>query len=124
MAGGFPGGPPPGSGHPRRVAERSSSKLPDLLRVQPTSAPWWRRALYVVGAVLAFAAGIAGWVIPVLTGIPFWVAGFVLLAMASQRTRHVINALERRLPEKWRLGLRRGLKKVPNRRLRKAVNAQ
>ena len=96
-------------------------ELPALLRKRPAPPPW-RRVLYLVGAVLAFAAGIAGWVIPVLTGLPFWVGGFVLLAMASQGTRHAINALERRLPESWRRRLRRRIKKVPSRRVKAAVN--
>jgi hypothetical protein len=100
----------------------STSKLPDLLRPRPQPAPAWRRVLYILGAVLAFVAGIAGWVVPLMTGIPFWVAGFVLLAMASQRTVRAINALERRLPESWRRRLRRAIAKIPIRRLRDAVN--
>jgi hypothetical protein len=105
------------------VAERGPpSELPRLLRIRRDPAPWWRRALYVGGAALAFAAGIAGWVIPVLTGLPFWIAGFVLLAMASQRVRHAINAAERRLPLKWRRGLRDRLRRIRSPRLRATVN--
>jgi hypothetical protein len=97
-------------------------ELPDLLRTGRSSAPPWRRALYLAGAVLAFAAGIVGWLVPVVTGVPLWIAGFVLLAMASQRAVRAVNALERRLPERWRRRLRRGIAKVPIRRLRSRVN--
>jgi hypothetical protein len=100
---------------------RSEAELPDLIRDREP-APVWRRVLYGLGAGLCFAAGIAGWVIPVVTGIPFWVGGFVLLAMASQRTRHAINAGERKLPPRWRTKLRTALGKVKSRRLRGALN--
>jgi hypothetical protein len=56
-----------------------------------------------------------------VTGLPFWVAGLVLLALSSRVAVRVLNGGERRLPERWRLGLRRALAKVPVRRVRKAV---
>jgi hypothetical protein len=83
--------------------------------------PKRRRILYLGGAILAFAAGIAGWLVPIVTGIPFLIAGVVLVAMASRRSARVVNAVERRLPHSWRRALRRGARKVPIRRLREAV---
>jgi hypothetical protein len=96
--------------------------LPDLLKQKHASRPMWRRVLYVVLAVLCFVLGLAGWVIPVVTGIPFLIAGFVLLAFASDRAVGWINRLEGRLPESWRRGLRRAIVKVPLKSLRESVN--
>jgi hypothetical protein len=95
--------------------------IPDLLRTDRKPAPLWRRGLYLLGAALAFVAGIVGWLVPVVTGIPFWIAGIVLLAVAVPKTAHVLNALERKLPDRLRRGLRRGIAKVPIKRLREAV---
>jgi hypothetical protein len=60
--------------------------------------------------------------VPVVTGIPFWIAAIILLALASPRTARATNSLERRLPHSWRHTLRRGIVKVPIRVLREAVN--
>jgi hypothetical protein len=91
---------------------RLNQKLPDLLR---TSAPppLWKRVLCVIGAVILFALGIVGWLIPVVTGIPFYVLGLVLLGMSSQRVRTWINHAERRLPIHWRRRLRTTLRRLP-----------
>jgi hypothetical protein len=60
--------------------------------------PLWKRVLCVIGAVILFALGIVGWLIPVVTGIPFYALGLVLLGISSQRVREWINHAERRLP--------------------------
>jgi hypothetical protein len=106
---------------PPRPPAPDEAPLPELLRPRRKKVPVWRRVLYGVGAALAFVAGIVGWLVPVVTGIPFWIAGLVLLALAVPRTTAVLNALERRLPERVRRGLRRGIAKVPIRSLREAV---
>jgi len=95
---------------------------PDLLREQKHHRPLWVRVLCFAGAVIFFVLGIVGWLIPVLTGIPFYVAGLALLALASDRARHLINRLERRLPRRLRWALRRGLAHIPSERLRRLVN--
>jgi hypothetical protein len=75
-----------------------------------------------VGAgVLLLAGGVVGWLIPVMTGIPFLVAGAVVLGLATRRGASVVNALERRLPERWRRKLRRGVAKVPSKTVRESV---
>jgi hypothetical protein len=102
--------------------EPPSAELPDLLRPRTEPIAPWKRILFLTGGVLAVVAGLAGWLVPVVTGIPFWIAGIVLLAMASERTARLVNSLERRLPESWRRKLRRGIVKVPIRKLREAVN--
>jgi hypothetical protein len=104
------------------VPERPCDELPDLLRPREEPVAPWKRVLYVFGGILAIIAGLAGWLVPVVTGVPFWIAGIVLLAMASERTAQMINSRERRLPESWRRKLRRGIEKVPVRRLREAIN--
>ena len=45
----------------------------------------------------------------------------MLLALSSRAAVHAINAGERRLPESWRRAVRRGLSKVPSKRVRAAV---
>src|SRR5688572_1738620 len=102
--------------------EPPSAELPDLLRPRAEHIAPWKRMLFLTGGILAIVAGLAGWLVPVVTGIPFWIAGIVLLAMASERTARLVNALERRLPESWRRKLRHGIVKVPIRKLREAVN--
>jgi Flp pilus assembly protein TadB len=91
--------------------------LPDLLKKTARRRPLWQRVLLVAGAVLAFLAGIVGWLIPAVTGLPFYVVGFVLLAMASTRVRLWINRVERRLPHRWRQRLRNGVRKIPSKKL-------
>jgi hypothetical protein len=95
---------------------------PDLLREPEHHRPFWMRVLYFAGAGIFFVLGIVGWLIPVLTGIPFYVAGLALLALASDRARHLINRLERRLPRRLRWALRHGLAHIPSKRLRRLVN--
>jgi hypothetical protein len=96
-------------------------ELPDLLAPRQTKRPVWLRVLCLIGALLFFILGIAGWLIPVITGIPFYVAALVLLGMASDRARGWINSLERKLPNRWRWNLRRGLHKLPSEKIHAAV---
>ena len=60
-----------------------------------------------------FALGVVGWLIPVITGIPFYAAGLVFLGLASVRTRRFINRMERKLSETTRRRMRRIIGKVP-----------
>ena len=75
----------------------SSPPLPDLLREQDARHPVWLRLIFLAAAVVCLAAGLVGWLIPVITGIPFYAAGLVFLGLASDRVRRWINRLERRL---------------------------
>jgi len=95
---------------------------PDLLREPEHHRPLWMRVLCFAGAGIFFVLGLVGWLIPVLTGIPFYVAALALLALASDGARHLINRLERRLPRRLRWALRRGLAGVPSDWLRRLVN--
>lgn len=78
----------------------------DLIADQP-DRPAWKRVLLISGGVLFLLLGIVGWLIPVVTGIPFYVVGLLMLGFGSKRCAVWVNALDRRLPSRWRHLLRR-----------------
>lgn len=80
--------------------------LPDFIAEDGRRRGVIVRAALLVGALLMFALAILLWLTPVLTGIPFWILGFVLLGMMSRRSARWINRQERRLPHRLRLLLR------------------
>jgi hypothetical protein len=84
--------------------------MPPFLALGRERVAWKRVALLAAAAVLAIL-GVAGWLVPVVTGIPFYVAALVCAGMASDRVAGRINAAERRLPRRWRLFLRRLVRK-------------
>ena len=92
--------------------------LPDLIEPQPTRRPLWFKLLCVAGAAVMFALGVVGWLLPVVTGVPFYVLGLVLLGMASDRVRRWINRAERRLPHRAGRALRDALARLRARRPR------
>jgi hypothetical protein len=100
----------------------SSPPLPDLLREQDGRHPFWLRVIFLAAALVCLAAGVVGWLIPVVSGIPFYAAGLVFLGLASDRTRRFINRLERRLAERTRRRARRLLARVPGAWLRRLVH--
>jgi hypothetical protein len=100
----------------------SSPPLPDLLRAQDGRHPFWLRIIFLGAALVCFAAGVVGWLIPVVTGIPFYAAGLVFLGLASDRTRRFINRLERRLAESTRRKIRRLIARVPGAWVRNLVH--
>jgi hypothetical protein len=89
--------------------------LPDLLAPHDKKRPAWVRVACFTGAFVFFLLGMVGWLIPVVTGIPFYLVAVVLLGMASDGVLDEINRLERKLPYRWRRGLRRALGKIPSR---------
>jgi hypothetical protein len=101
---------------------KSSPPLPDLLRDQDGRHPLWLRMIFLGAALVCFAAGVVGWLIPVVTGIPFYAAGLVFLGLASDRTRRFINRLERRLAESTRRKIRRLIARVPGAWIRNLVH--
>ena len=80
--------------------------LPDLISLEGPQRGVWKRIGLVSASVAFFALGIVGWLIPVMTGIPFHVLGLVTLGMASKPVARLINRWERRLPHRLRLLLR------------------
>ena len=79
---------------------------PWLDEERPTAHPLLR-VVYLLAGIVCMALGVVGWLVPVITGIPFYLAGAWLLSLASVRARHAINALEARLPYSLRRKLRR-----------------
>lgn len=65
------------------------------------------RVALVAAAIVFFLLGILGWLVPVVTGVPFYALGLIALGMASRRVGRWINAWERKLPHKLRRALRR-----------------
>jgi len=100
----------------RSTAWGESTPLADLLQPHTTARSRWLRACCLAGAGVFFLLGLLGWLIPLVTGIPFYVVALLLLGAASDRARRWINKTERRLPDDWRLALRRALAKVRGRR--------
>ena len=99
----------------------TSAPMPDLLR-RLSNRPWWHSVFYLVGAIVCFALGVVGWLVPVVTGLPFYVLGFVLLGLAGNRPRKWVNALERRLPEHLRRRMRHALARRAGPRLRAIIH--
>ena len=96
--------------------------LPDLLPPRRNERPLWLRAIYLGAGIILILLGIVGWVIPVVTGIPFYIAGLVCLSKASTRVRGWINGAERRLSYENRRRLRRLIRKIPSKTIRKHIH--
>ncbi|MFT7463284.1 MAG: hypothetical protein ACI9EF_001628 [Pseudohongiellaceae bacterium] len=85
--------------------------IPDLLAMPQGEHSLARRALWWLGAAGCFILGIVGWLVPVITGIPFYILGAVMLSKASPAVGWRINSWERGWTLKWRLMLRPTLRK-------------
>lgn len=98
-----------------------ANDLPPLLRVPREPVPLGKRLLLIAGAILCFAVGIFGWLVPVVTGVPFYLLGLILLGSASRRVLEWVNRQEARLSPRWRKKLRDALVRIPSKRLRQRV---
>ena len=98
-------------------------EFPPLLKFRRKKQPMWTRVLLIGGAVLCFVVGIFGWLLPVITGIPFYIVGLILLGMASPRVIEKVNSAEAKLSPKWRQRLRDGLEKIPIKKIRDSVQS-
>ncbi|MGQ0553870.1 MAG: hypothetical protein ACT4PU_11705 [Planctomycetota bacterium] len=88
-----------------------TDEIPDLLpEDRPERSLIYRLALLSAAGIF-FLLGVAFWLIPVLTGIPFHILALVCLGLASRRAARWINTRERRLPRRWRLLLRPKLRR-------------
>jgi uncharacterized membrane protein YbaN (DUF454 family) len=95
--------------------------IPDLLRPRPPE-PTWRAVLFIAGAIVCFALGVIGWLIPIMSGLPFYALGLILLGLVSDRMRRLVNSLERRLPESVRRRARGMIARRAGHRLRHIVH--
>jgi uncharacterized membrane protein YbaN (DUF454 family) len=96
----------------------SGPTYPPLLRIRKTRRSLFSRIFLVAGALVCFVLGIVGWLLPVVTGIPFYVLGLVLLSMASSGISDWINRAESRLSPRYRKLIRDALARIPIRRVR------
>jgi hypothetical protein len=96
--------------------------LPDLFKEPERRYPFWLRIIFLAAAVLFFAGGILGWLIPVVTGLPFYAVGLVFLGLASERVRRRVNRLERRLSEGTRRKIRGFLARLPGAWVRRLIH--
>lgn len=94
-----PGGAPAGC---------KPEELPALIETRGPPRGLVQRTVLLVGAGVCFVLGVIGWLVPVVTGVPFYLAAAVLLGLASPAAARWVNARERSLPYRWRLLLRRG----------------
>ena len=99
------------------------TEFPPLIRIRRARRPVWKQVLLIGGALLCFVVGVLGWLVPVITGIPFYVMGLILLGMASPRVLEWVNRAEARLSPKWRKRLRDGLRKIPIRKIRDTIQS-
>lgn len=88
------------------MTHQDEKPLPPLI-VRGQTRSVGRKAVLLSAASVFFVLGVVGWLVPVVTGIPFYVLALVCLGMASDRVARRINAWERRLPRRHRLVLRR-----------------
>ncbi len=87
--------------------QEAEEPLPDLIEVAEARRRLTVRVALVALAVVFFLLGILGWLVPIVTGVPFYALGLIALGMASRRVGRWINAWERKLPYKLRRALRR-----------------
>lgn len=95
---------------------REEEELAPLLEPREKPLPQWKRLLYFLGGIVCVLLGIAGWLVPVVTGIPFYIAGAILLGLSSSKARRIINKLDRKLPLRFRKKLREAIKRFGGRR--------
>ena len=80
--------------------------LAPLLPEGPRSHSTVTRVGLLIASAVFLALGVIFWLIPVLTGIPFYVLSLITLSMASRRAARFLNRGERRLPYRFRRWMR------------------
>jgi hypothetical protein len=90
-----------------RDAGEGEAELPDLIAMNGVPRGPIKRAALLGAALVFFVLGVVFWLIPVLTGLPFYLLAAITAGMASRRVARWVNRAERRLPHRVRLVLRR-----------------
>ena len=98
----------PGGDSPAGGAAAPVDDLSDLIRVPSKERGAVVRLALSLAAAVCLVLGVVFWLLPVVTGIPFYLLGFVCLGMASPAAARLVNRHERRLPRRIRLLLRTG----------------
>ncbi|MFT4538781.1 MAG: hypothetical protein ACI841_002117 [Planctomycetota bacterium] len=106
------------SASPNQISDATGEALADLFPSAKGDLSAVHRLGLLVGATICFLLGIIGWLVPVITGIPFYIVGAVLLGMALPPVGRRLNQWERGLRLERRLRLRRFLDKLSLRKRR------
>jgi hypothetical protein len=89
----------------------SDVSLPDLIATDgPRPGVIKRTALFALAFVF-FVLGVIFWLLPIATGVPFYIASLATLGIASRRVARWINRQETRLPLRWRFRIRKMLRR-------------
>ncbi|MDG2150093.1 MAG: hypothetical protein P8N09_11280 [Planctomycetota bacterium] len=88
-----------------------SEAFSDLLKVPSERKPLWFRVVLFLGAAGCMLLGVVGWLVPVVTGIPFYILGLVLLSMAHPPLARWVNLKERGFSPRVRKALRPRLRR-------------
>jgi len=87
--------------------DEPNGPLPELLALDADTRPAWKRTVLFGCGVICIVIGVICGPIPIMTGIPFYIGGAVLLGMSNKHVAAWINRWERKLPRRARLMLRR-----------------
>lgn len=90
------------SDHPDARAEITDELLPPQVHQLSLA----KRVTFLSLGFACIALGVVLWLIPFVTGIPFWLIGVIFLARTSDRVRRAVNWCDVRLPHSARKGLR------------------
>ena len=90
-----------------RLKHPKQTEFGDLVPETWVAKSLFKRFLFLALSLLLLVMGLIGWLVPIVTGVPFFVASLVAVAMASHRGCRAINEIDRRLPLSLRRGLRR-----------------
>ena len=99
-----------GGAHAPIVADETP-ELPDLIQQSAVRPGVVKRVALLLLSLVFVVLGIVGWLLPVVTGVPFYVLALITAGMASVRVARWVNRQERRLPRRWRLLLRPRLRR-------------
>jgi hypothetical protein len=89
-----------------KVQAVASQAFEDLFNEDPPLRRPWQQAGLLLLASLLFLVGIIGWLVPVVSGVPFHLGGLFLVGAVSPAAAKRMNVLERRLPDRLRKILR------------------
>jgi uncharacterized membrane protein HdeD (DUF308 family) len=81
-------------------------KLPPLIPEDVDLKPAWKKYVLLGVGILLIVVGIIFVPVPVMSGVPFWVVGALVLGVSVPPFARFVNRQEARLPARWRRKLR------------------